>query len=184
MNESIIKNISNELKITDKQIENTLSMLENGDTVPFIARYRKEQTHGLDEEQILYIQKQYEYQIKLADRKEAVLKLISEQGKLTDEITKSINEASKLSEVEDIYRPYAQKKKTRATIAIKQGLEPLANWILSCPSSGDIKEEASKYLNEEVRDVDKAIQGAKDVIAEIISCKSLSNSWYWCNYSK
>lgn len=169
MNESIIKNISSELKITSEQIQNTLGMLEEGNTVPFIARYRKEQTKGLDEEQILYIQKQYDYQIKLAERKEAVLKLIAEQGKLTDEIKKSIEEADKLSKVEDIYRPYAQKKKTRATIAIKQGLEPLANWLLSLPTSGDINAEASKYLNEEVKDVNSAIQGAKDIVAEMVS---------------
>lgn len=111
MNEEIIKRISQELKITEEQIQNTLSMLEEGNTVPFIARYRKEQTKGLDEEQILYIQKQYDYQLKLAERKEAVLKLIGDQGKLTDEIKKSVEEATKLSQVEDIYRPYAQKKR-------------------------------------------------------------------------
>ena len=110
MNEEIIKRISQELKITEEQIQNTLNMLEEGNTVPFIARYRKEQTKGLDEEQILYIQKQYDYQLKLAERKETVLKLIGDQGKLTDEIKKSVEEATKLSQVEDIYRPYAQKK--------------------------------------------------------------------------
>lgn len=169
MNEEIIKRISEVLKITTEQIKNTLSMLEEGNTVPFIARYRKEQTKGLDEEQILYIQKQYDYQIKLAERKEAVIKLISEQGKMTDEIKKSVEEASKLSQVEDIYRPYAQKKKTRATVAVKLGLQPLADWMLACPEEGSIEEEASKYITEEVKDTAAAIQGAKDIIAEAVS---------------
>ena len=169
MNEEIIKRISQELKITEEQIQNTLNMLEEGNTVPFIARYRKEQTKGLDEEQILYIQKQYDYQVKLAERKEAVLKLISEQGKMTDEIQKSVQEATKLSQVEDIYRPYAQKKKTRATTAIKLGLQPLADWMLVCDESGNLEEEATKYVTEEVKDTKAAIQGAKDIIAEMVS---------------
>ena len=138
MNEEIIKRISQELKITEEQIQNTLSMLEEGNTVPFIARYRKEQTKGLDEEQILYIQKQYDYQLKLAERKEAVLKLIGDQGKLTDEIKKSVDEATKLSQVEDIYRPYAQKKKTRATTAIKLGLQPLSEWMLKSDENSNL----------------------------------------------
>lgn len=169
MNEDIIKRISQELKITEEQIKNTLSMLEEGNTVPFIARYRKEQTKGLDEEQILYIQKQYDYQLKLAERKENVLKLIAEQGKLTDEIKKSVEDATKLSQVEDIYRPYAQKKKTRAATAIKLGLQPLADWMLACPSEGSLEEEAAKYITEEVKDTAAAIQGAKDIIAEVVS---------------
>ena len=169
MNEEIIKRISQELKITEEQIQNTLNMLEEGNTVPFIARYRKEQTKGLDEEQILYIQKQYDYQVKLAERKEAVLKLISEQGKMTDEIQKSVQEATKLSQVEDIYRPYAQKKKTRATTAIKLGLQPLADWMLACDENGNLEEEATKYVTEEVKDTKAAIQGAKDIVAEMVS---------------
>ncbi len=169
MNEEIIKRISQELKITEEQIQNTLNMLEEGNTVPFIARYRKEQTKGLDEEQILYIQKQYDYQLKLAERKEAVLKLISEQGKMTDEIQKSVQEATKLSQVEDIYRPYAQKKKTRATTAIKLGLQPLADWMLACDENGNLEEEAAKYVTEEVKNTKAAIQGAKDIIAEMVS---------------
>ena len=169
MNENIIKSISQELKISEEQIQNTLNMLEEGNTVPFIARYRKEQTKGLDEEQILYIQKQYDYQLKLAERKEAVLKLIADQGKLTDEIKKSIDESTKLSQVEDIYRPYAQKKKTRATTAIKQGLQPLADWMLASDEQSNLEEEAAKYVTEEVKTVQKAIQGAKDIIAEMVS---------------
>lgn len=169
MNEEIIKRISHELKITKEQIQNTLSMLEEGNTVPFIARYRKEQTKGLDEEQILYIQKQYDYQLKLAERKEAVLKLIGDQGKLTDEIKKSVEEATKLSQVEDIYRPYAQKKKTRATTAIKLGLQPLSEWMLKSDENSNLEEEAAKYITEEVKTTKSAIQGAKDIIAEMVS---------------
>jgi len=170
MNENIISTIAQDLKVTVAQVENTLALLEEGNTVPFIARYRKEQTKGLDEEQILYIQKQYDYQLKLAERKESVLKLIEEQGKLTDEIRQSVAECTKLSQVEDIYRPYAQKKKTRAATAIKNGLQPLADWMLALPKEGSLEEEAARYLNEEtVPTVKDAIQGAKDIIAEVVS---------------
>lgn len=169
MNEEIIQSISAELKVSEKQIRNTLSLLEEGNTVPFIARYRKEQTQGLDEEQILFIQKKYDYQLKLAERKENVLKLIEEQGKLTDEIRQSVAECTKLSQVEDIYRPYAQKKKTRAATAIKNGLQPLADWMLALPQEGDLVSEAEKYLGENVANVKDAVQGAMDIIAEAVS---------------
>ena len=169
MNENIIQAIATELKVQLSQVENTLSLLSEGNTVPFIARYRKEATKGLDEEQIFYIQKQYEYQQKLAERKENVLKLIEEQGKLTEEIKQSVIECTKLSQVEDIYRPYAQKKKTRATTAIKNGLQPLADWMLALPIEGSLEAEAEKYLSETVTSVADAIQGAKDIIAEVVS---------------
>ena len=169
MNTEIISRIAAEKSIGLDQVQNTLSLLEEGNTVPFIARYRKEATKGLDEEQILYIQKQYEYQQKLAERKEDVLRLIEEQGKLTDEIRKSVAECTKLSQVEDIYRPYAQKKKTRAAAAINAGLQPLADWMLSLPKEGNLEEEAQKYINETITDTAAAIQGAKDIIAEIVS---------------
>ena len=169
MNENIIQAIATELKVQLSQVENTLSLLAEGNTVPFIARYRKEATKGLDEEQIFYIQKQYEYQQKLAERKENVLKLIEEQGKLTEEIKQSVIECAKLSQVEDIYRPYAQKKKTRATTAIKNGLQPLADWMLALPTEGSLEAEAEKYLSETVTSVADAIQGAKDIIAEVVS---------------
>ncbi|MGM9940816.1 MAG: Tex family protein [Bulleidia sp.] len=169
MSEEIIVRIAKELNITVEQVKNTLSLLQEDCTVPFIARYRKEATKGLDEEQILYIQKQYDYLQKLQERKENVLKLIAEQGKLTDEITKSVNEATKLSQVEDIYRPYAQKKKTRAATAIRLGLQPLADWMLGCPETGTPEEEATKYVTEEVKNVKEALQGAMDIIAEVVS---------------
>ena len=145
MNEEIVQTIAKELQVGLEQVKSTLQLLQEGNTVPMIARYRKDVTGGLDEEQILYIQKQFEYQNNLRQRKEDVLRLISEQGKLTEEIRKSVEEATKLSVVEDIYRPYAQKKKTRAATAIKLGLQPLADWMLSLPEEGSLEEEASKY---------------------------------------
>ena len=169
MNEQIIRELADSLKIRVNQVENTLNLLQQDNTVPFIARYRKEATGGLDEQQILAISKQYEYEVKLAERKEAVLNRIATQGKLTDEIRDSINAATKLSEVEDLYRPYIQKKKTKAAMAIKKGLQPLADWMLSLPKEGDLKKEAEKYLNDEVADVKEAIQGAEDIIAETVS---------------
>lgn len=169
MDSNIIKSIALELKVKEKQVETALSLLEEGNTVPFIARYRKEQTGELDEEQLLFIEKAYQYQINLKERKEAVINLIEVQGKLTDEIRDSILNATKLSEVEDLYRPYKQKKKTRAAVAIKNGLQPLADFILALPKDVNIEEEASKYVNEEVKDVKAALQGAKDIIAENVS---------------
>ena len=169
MNEEILAALAKELKIGEQQVRSTLEMLEQGDTVPFIARYRKEQTGGLDEEQILAIQKQYDYENRLAERKEDVLRLIAEQGKLTDEIRESVLSCTKLSQVEDVYRPYMQKKKTRAAAAIKVGLQPLADWLLALPESGDVEAEAQKYVTEEVADAAAALQGARDIIAEAVS---------------
>ena len=169
MDNKIIEFIAKELKVNTTQVNATLSMLEEGNTVPFIARYRKEKTGALDEEQILFIEKQYKYQLNLKERKEAVIALIEQQGKLTDEIKNAINSCEKLSQVEDLYKPYKQKKKTRAAEAIKKGLEPLANYILSLPENGDLLQEASKYLSDDVKSEKDAIQGAKDIIAEVVS---------------
>ena len=169
MEEKIIKTIAEELQIGTKQVDTVLKMLSEGDTVPFIARYRKEATGALDEEKILYIDKQYKYQLNLAERKESVLNLIETQGKLTDELKKQIESCTKLSQVEDLYKPYKQKKKTRAAIAIKNGLEPLSQYLLSLPEKAEIETEAAKYLNDEVKTVKDAIQGAKDIIAENVS---------------
>lgn len=169
MNEEIIKTIAQELKVGQDQVESTLKLLAEGNTVPMIARYRKDVTKGLDEEQILYIQKEFDYQNRLQERKEDVLRLIEEQGKLTDEIRESVNSAKKLSVVEDIYRPYAQKKKTRAATAIKLGLQPLADWMTALPKEGSLLDEAAKYVSEEVKDAASAVQGAKDIIAEAVS---------------
>lgn len=167
--EELIKPIAEKLNIQVQQVKNTLELLREGSTVPFIARYRKEMTKGLDEEQILYIQKEYEYQENLKKRKEDVLRIIETQGKLTEEIKKEVEACTKLSQVEDIYRPYQQKKKTRATEAVAFGLEPLAAWMKTCPKQGNPEEEAKKYLNENVKTIEEALQGAKDILAEMVS---------------
>lgn len=170
--EQLIQPIAEALKVEINQVNNTLKLLEEGNTVPFIARYRKEMTQGLDEEQILYIQQQYLYQVNLAKRKEDVLRMIEQQGKLTEEIKIEVNACDKLSQVEDIYRPYQQKRKTRATDAVAKGLQPLADWILTLPTQGNIENEASKYCSDLVLSVEDAIQGAKDIIAEKTSDKA------------
>ena len=169
MNSDIIKNISIELNVSERQIDSTLKMLEEGNTIPFIARYRKEKTGGLTEEQIKVIKDAYEYQVNLLKRKEDVIRLIDEKGLLTDELKKQIISATKLVEVEDLYRPYKEKKKTKATEAIKNGLEPLSKMIMSCPLNGDIKQLSEKFINENVKDYKQAVEGAKYIIAEWIS---------------
>ena len=169
MNNDIIKNISIELNVSENQINSTLKMLEEGNTIPFIARYRKEKTGGLTEEQIKVIGDAYDYQVNLLKRKEDVIRLIDEKGLLTDELKSEIMKASKLVEVEDLYRPYKEKKKTKATEAIKNGLEPLAKMIMSCPLKGSIFDMAEKFINEKVETKEKAIEGAKYIIAEWIS---------------
>lgn len=169
MMKEIIEPIAKQLQVKTTQVEAVLSLLGDGATVPFIARYRKEMTGALDEEQIRLIQEQYAYQVNLAKRKEDVLRLIETKGKLTDEIKAAVMACTKLSQVEDIYRPYQEKRKTRATDAIAKGLEPLALWILACPRDGDLTKEAEKYINESVDSVEAAIQGAKDIIAEKVS---------------
>lgn len=169
MNDTIIAALAKELKIREEQVRQTLTMLQEGNTVPFIARYRKEQTGALDEEQILAIQKQYDYQLRLQERKEDVVRLIEEQGRLTEEIRQSVFACEKLSQVEDIYRPYMQKKKTRAATAVKAGLQPLADWLLALPERGDPLAEAAAYINDTVKDASAALQGARDIIAEAVS---------------
>lgn len=165
----IIEAIAKELQIQEKQIKATLGLLEEGNTVPFIARYRKEVTGGLDEEQIRVIQENYTYQVNLEKRKEDVLRLIEQQGKLSEEIRTAVAQCEKLSQVEDIYRPYQQKRKTRATDAVAKGLKPLAEWILRLPRSGDCLAEAATYVNDQVTSAEDALQGAKDIIAEMAS---------------
>ena len=169
MNEQIIKELSLELSIKEMQITSVLKLLEEGATIPFIARYRKDVTGALDEESIRSIEEKYQYQVNLEKRKEDITRLIDEKGLLTDEIKESIAKTTKLVELEDIYRPFKEKKKTKATEAIKNGLEPLAKEIMKFPISGDINKIASKYINENVKDVESAITGAKYIIAENIS---------------
>lgn len=176
MNENIINDISNELNIKTEQAKTVLKLLEEGNTIPFIARYRKEATGALDEEQIRKINEVYEYQVNLLKRKEDVIRLIDEKGLLTDEIKNNIMNAKKLVEVEDIYAPYKEKKKTKATEAIKNGLEPLAKIIMSFPTTFN-DESVKKFLNDNVKTIDDAITGAKYIIAEWISDNSYYRKW-------
>ena len=174
MNEDIIKQIALELNIRVEQVKSTLKMLEDGNTIPFIARYRKEVTGNLDEEQIRSISEVYEYQVNLLKRKEDVIRLIDEKGLLTDKIKTEVMNASKMVEVEDLYRPYKEKKKTKATEAIKNGLEGLAKIILSFPKE---LYAVDKFLNDNVKTKEDAIEGAKYIIAEYISDNAYYRKW-------
>ena len=168
MNENIIKEISRNLNIREKQVEVVLSLLSEGNTIPFIARYRKEATGALDEEVIRNINEVYEYEVNLLKRKEDVIRLIDEKGMLTEELKNEILSCSKLVEVEDLYRPYKEKKKTKATEAIANGLEPLAKMILEFKNK-DYKVEAKAFINDKVKSIDEALIGAKYIIAEMVS---------------
>ncbi len=168
MNKEIIEEISHELNITTKQVEAVLKLLEEGNTIPFIARYRKEVTGALDEEKIRKIEEVYSYQVNLLKRKEDVIRLIDEKKLLTEELQKEIMACQKLVEVEDLYRPYKEKKKTKASEAIKAGLEPLAKRVLNFENF-DLNSEADKYINDLVKTREDVIQGVKYIIAEIIS---------------
>ncbi|MEG2283559.1 MAG: Tex family protein [Bacilli bacterium] len=169
MNIVIIKEISNNLNINIKQVETVLTLLSEGNTIPFIARYRKEATGALDEEVIRSINEVYEYQVSLLKRKEDVIRLIDEKGLMTDLLKATILGCNKLVEVEDLYRPYKEKKKTKATDAINCGLEPLASFILTFPVEGNLDTIATKYLSDKVKTIEAALQGASYIIAEKIS---------------
>ncbi len=169
--DKIIQIIAEELNIKQSQVQNTINLIDEGNTIPFIARYRKEVTGGLSDEILRTFGERLTYLRNLEKRKEEVENSINEQGKLTDEIKQDLQNATTLAEVEDIYRPYKQKKKTRATVAKAKGLEPLAEIILAQEEKRDIKEIAEQFINEEkeVKTVEEAIQGALDIIAEMIS---------------
>lgn len=176
--DKIIQTIAGELNVKYSQVEAAVKLIDEGNTIPFIARYRKEVTGGLSDEQLRELGERLNYLRNLETRKEEVIKIIDEQGKLTDEIMQSIEASKTLAEVEDIYRPYKQKKKTRATVAKAKGLEPLAEIILKQEEQKDIKEIAKEYITKNVEEVEKdkivetvedAIQGALDIIAEMIS---------------
>lgn len=188
INEQLLKQIETEQNVSIPQIQAVLKLIEEGGTVPFIARYRKEVTGGLDEEQIRAIYQEWEYGQKLAERKEDIMRLIEEKGKLTPELKDAIVASTKLSELEDIYRPFKEKKKTRATEAKRKGLEPLAEYLLSFPTEGNVLEEAEKYVTKEVteeleknglviKNAEEALQGAEDIIAEIISDEAKYRKW-------
>ena len=169
--DKIIKTIAEELNIKPSQVENTVKLIDEGNTIPFIARYRKEVTGGLSDEVLRELGERLNYLRNLEQRKEEVIKSIDEQGKLTDEILQAVAIAKTLAEVEDIYRPYKPKKRTRATIAKEKGLEPLANIIYLQTEKNSIYEIAKEYIDEEkdVKTEDEAIAGALDIIAENVA---------------
>ena len=178
--DKISSTIAKELNIRENQVEAAVKLIDEGNTIPFIARYRKEVTGGLSDETLRDLGERLTYLRNLEKRKEEVIKSIEEQGKLTDEISKSIEDAKTLAEVEDIYRPYKPKKKTRATVAKAKGLEPLANIIMEQKETKPLEEIAKDFVNVDtvdsdtpkdkiVANVEEAIQGALDIIAENIS---------------
>ncbi|MFR1316554.1 MAG: RNA-binding transcriptional accessory protein Tex [Clostridium perfringens] len=171
--------LSKELGISLKQLTSVIEMLDEGNTVPFIARYRKERTGGLTDEVLRKFNERLTYLRNLESRKEDVLRIIEEQEKLTPELKLKIEKATTLTEVEDIYRPFKAKKRTRATMAVEKGLKPLAELILLGEFNGDIVEEANKYINEEkgVKNEEEALQGAMDIISEIISDNADYRKW-------
>ncbi|MFD1266830.1 Tex family protein [Paenibacillus motobuensis] len=177
--ELIVRQIAKELNLSLKQVRTTASLLDEGNTIPFIARYRKEMTGELDENQLRDIADRMQYLRNLGERKREVLRIIDEQGKLTDELAAAIGHAVKLQEVEDLYRPYKQKRKTRASVAKEKGLEPLAKWILAQPKQGDLLQEAAQYIDAEkgVETAEEAVQGAMDIIAEEISDEASTRAW-------
>ncbi len=175
----LISQLAQELNIRPTQVKTTVQLLDEGNTIPFIARYRKEMTGELDETQLRDLSERLQYLRNLEARKDEVLRLIEEQGKLTDELRTAIEQAAKLQEVEDLYRPYRQKKKTRAGVAREKGLEPLAEWLLSLPMAGDALQEATAYVSEEkgVASAEEALQGAQDIIAETVADDAKTRAW-------
>ena len=176
MNKNIINGIAKELSIGEWQVEVVLKLLSEGNTVPFIARYRKEATGALDEEIIRKINETYEYQVNLLKRKEDVIRLIDEKGLLTEELKTEILAATKLVEVEDLYRPFKEKKKTKATEAIKAGLEPLAKDCMKLIEF-DFDNKAKEYINDMVKTVDEVRLGTMYIIAEVISDDANYRKW-------
>ncbi|WP_276736493.1 Tex family protein [Bacillus sp. (in: firmicutes)] len=171
--------IAKEIGLSQKHVESVIRLLEDGNTVPFIARYRKEQTGSMDEVQIQTISERWQYIQNLNQRKEEVIRLIAEQDKLTDDVKRKIEQSVKLQEVEDLYRPYKQKRKTKATVAKSKGLEPLADYILTLPQDNRLAATADQYISEEkeVFTREEAIEGAKHIIAEQISDEPNFRKW-------
>ncbi|MBW7476785.1 RNA-binding transcriptional accessory protein [Paenibacillus oenotherae] len=177
--ERIIKRISAELSIPLTKVKSAVGLLDEGNTIPFIARYRKEMTGELDENDLRGIEDKLQYMRGLETRKREVIRLIDEQGKLTAELKGAIEASVKLQEVEDLYRPYRQKRKTRASVAKERGLEPLADWLLSQPRQGEPLREAARYIDADkgVATAEEAIQGAMDIIAEGIADDAKIRTW-------
>lgn len=179
-NQEVVDLLQKELtEYRPKQLTTVLTLLSEGNTVPFIARYRKEMTGSLDEVQIREIEERYTYLGNLEKRKEEVLRLIEEQGKLTEELSKSIQKATKMQQVEDLYRPYKQKRRTKATIAKEKGLEPLADWLMSFPVQANVTTEAENYIDteKEVDSAETALLGAHEIIAERVSDEPKFRTW-------
>lgn len=180
MEKNIVDLLEKELKqYSPHQIDAVLKLLSDGNTVPFIARYRKEVTGTLDEVQIREIEERHHYLESLETRKEEVLRLIDEQGKLTEELEAKITKATVLQKVEDLYRPYKQKRRTKATIAKEKGLEPLADIVFSCPQEFDLDEQGTPYLNDELElnTLDDVYQGVHEIIAERVGDEPLFREW-------
>ena len=184
MNEEVINKVSKKINLKEYQIKNVINLLNEGATIPFIARYRKELTGNLNEEELRLIETEYNYAVNLKTRKDDVKRLIDEKGMLTPEIIKAIDDAEKLSEVEDIYTPYKEKRKTKGTEAIKLGLEPLAKIIMTLPSKSR-DEIAKDFLNEQVKTIDDAMTNAGYIIADWISdrpkYRKYIRNYYWYN---
>lgn len=177
--ESLLRQLAQELALGKGQVQKTIELLDEGNTIPFIARYRKEMTGELDENQLRAIEERLKYLRGLEERKAEVLRLIAEQGKLTESLKNTVVQAVKLQEVEDLYRPYRQKRKTRASVAKERGLEPLASWMLTEPKEVKPADEALKYVDAEkgVETIEQALQGAMDIIAEMIGDDPAVRQW-------
>ncbi|WP_367649669.1 Tex family protein [Paenibacillus sp. NEAU-GSW1] len=178
-NDFIIKTMASALSIPLTKVKAAVALLDEGNTIPFIARYRKEMTGELDENELRSIEERLQYLRNLEERKREVIRLIDEQGKLSDELRSAIESSSKLQEVEDLYRPYRQKRKTRASVAKERGLEPLANWIWSQPKQGEPLTEAKRYIDADkgVAAAEDALQGAMDILAENIADDAAIRAW-------
>ena len=176
---NIVERLVKELELNKKNVESVIELLDGGNTVPFIARYRKEITGDMSDVTLRNLSERLIYFRNLESRKDDVIRIIDEQGKLTEELKKSIVKCETLTEIEDIYRPYKPKKRTRAIIAEEKGLKPLAEIIWNGQFKGDIKEYASEFINEEkeVKSADEALQGAMDIISEIISDEAEYRKW-------
>lgn len=177
MNQELLSLLQQELtQYRPKQMQTVLTLLNDGNTVPFIARYRKEMTGDLDEVQIREIEERFHYLENLEKRKEEVVRLIGEQGKLTSELKKNILQAAKMQQVEDLYRPYKQKRRTKATIAKENGLAPFSQWLLTFPQD-DVYDEAANYINDNVTTLEDVIAGAHEIMAEQFGDKAKFRSW-------
>jgi uncharacterized protein len=179
----LIQVLAQELSLSTRHIEAALALLQEGATVPFIARYRKERTGAMDEVQLRSLQERYDYLTELADRKQTILKSIADQGKLTDELRAKIEACTQKTDLEDLYLPYRPKRRTRATIAKEKGLEPLADLIAqhNRPEAAaiDLTQEAAKFINPEVgvETVEEALKGAADILAETVAEQAELRAW-------